>query len=78
MFSDVLKKERQLETLAQRDSTYLLWKQSYEENAAQFEAFADGQPEEIRNFLWAYSESGRLMQQGKVNLACEYMEFAKK
>ena len=78
MFSATLEKERQLEHLAQNDKTYLIWKCCYEEYAAKFEAFAKEQPEEIANVLWGYAESGRLMQQRKVNLACENMEFAKK
>ena len=78
MFSATLEKERQLEHLAQTDKTYLMWKNCYEKYTAQFEAFAKEQPEEIANFLWGYAESGRLMQQRKVNLACENMEFAKK
>ena len=78
MFSNILEKERQLERLAQTDRTYIMWKRCYEEYAAQFEAFANAQPEETANFLWGYAESGRLMQQRKVNIACETMEFAKK
>ena len=78
MFSNILEKERQLEHLAQEDTTYNMWKKCYTEYSAQFEAFANAQPEEIANFLWGYAESGRLMQQRKVNIACENMEFPKK
>ena len=69
------KNYNQLEQLAAQDNIYCLWKKSYQESAEAFAEFADRQPEEIRNILWTYAESGRLMQQRKVNLACEYMEF---
>lgn len=67
-----------MEFLAQEDKTYILWKKSYESSAEKFEAFANAQPEKISNFLWCYAEAGRLMQQRKVNLACEYMSFMEK
>lgn len=70
-------KERKLESIASEDTVYSLWRKNYEEYAPQFAAFANAQPEDIRNVLWGYAESGRLMQQRKVNLACEHMDFIK-
>ena len=42
-----------------------------------FYGFSNAQPEDVKNFLWGYADAGRMMQQRKVNLACEYMEFEK-
>lgn len=75
MVMDTSEKEKKLNALAAEDTAYRLWRMSYEACASRFAAFANDQPEEIRNFLWGYAESGRLMQQRKVNLACEHMEF---
>ena len=75
MGENTAEKERKLEGLAQKDKIYLMWKNCYEESAEKFHAFANGQPEDIRNFLYEFAESGRLMQQRKVNLACEHMVF---
>lgn len=68
----------QLNTIAGRDSIYLVWKEAYEASAAEFEAYATQQPDDVRQLLWAYAESGRLMNQRLVNLACEHMRFPQK
>lgn len=64
-----------LTEIAQQDDIYLLWKQNHDTFAKEFEAFANIQPENIRNFLWGYAESGRLMNQRIANLATQYMVF---
>lgn len=72
-----MEKERQLELLAGQDEIYNLWKEAWEACGPAFAAFANAQPENVRNFLWGYADAGRMMQQRKVNLACEVMEFTK-
>lgn len=64
-----------LNIIADQDESYTIWKKTFHESAPQFEAYANSQPEEIRNILWGYAESGRLMYQRLVNLACEQMDF---
>lgn len=64
-----------LEDIAEKDEVYNIWKHSRQEYAEAFEAYANGQPDEIRNMLWGYAESGRMMLQRQVYLACRYMEF---
>lgn len=73
-----LEKYRKLTAIAEADNVYQLWERCYRESVEAFTRYADSQPEEIKNLLWTYAESGRLMQQRKVNLACEHMEFLKK
>lgn len=73
----IMEKERQLEALAQQDEIYNLWKEAWEFCGPAFMAFANAQPEDVKNFLWGYADAGPMMQQRKVNLACEYMEFEK-
>ena len=75
--SDLLFSERQkkLDQLAQKDESFCLWKKCYLQCAKEFETFANSQPEYIRNILWGYAESGRIMYQRMVNLACEKMVF---
>jgi hypothetical protein len=68
----------QLHTIAGDDSVYLVWKETYEAAAAEFEAYVNQQPDDVRQILWAYAESGRLMNQRLVNLACEHMRFPQK
>jgi hypothetical protein len=65
----------QLDKLAAQDEIYGVWKNSYDSFSADFALFANSQPEEVRNTLWGYAESGRLMEQRKVLLACAYMDF---
>lgn len=64
-----------LEQLAEQDASYQVWKQAYTEAEAAFEAYANAQPEAIRNVLYGYAEAGRLMNQRLVNLACTHMSF---
>ncbi len=66
-----------LHELARSDEIYRLWEQCYMDSADAFAEFADRQSEDVKNLLWMYAESGRLMYQRKVNLACEHMEFKK-
>ena len=66
---------QKLDAIAQTDKIYCLWEKCYQESAAAFAEYANNQPEDIRNMLWTYAESGRLMYQRKAALACTYMEF---
>lgn len=66
---------KKLESLAGEDEAYRVWQGSFLAYAAAFQRYADSQPEAIREILWGYAESGRLMNQRLVNLACENMEF---
>lgn len=65
---------QKLDAIAKTDKIYCLWEKCYQESADAFAAFADSQPEEIRNILWTYAEAGRLMYQRKAVLACEYIK----
>lgn len=66
-----------LKAMAEQDDSFGLWRKSYQQYAEPFERFAGSQPKEIRELLWGYAESGRLMMQRMVNLACDHMEFKK-
>ena len=68
-------RQRRLLKLAEKDNSYRVWAKSYEYYRNDFIQFASSQPDEIRNFLYGFAESGLLMQQRLVNLACEYMKY---
>lgn len=68
-------KWRQLESLAFQDETYLKWKQKYNQSAVRFGRFIRWCPPSIRNFLYDYADSGRLMMQRMAGIALENMEF---
>lgn len=70
-----LQRMDRLDELAAQDGIYGVWKNSYDSFSANFALFANSQPEEVRNFLWGYAESRRLMEQRKVLLACTHMDF---
>lgn len=72
---DERERQARLSDLARRDEAYALWAKCYQNCSPQFEAYANAQPEDVRNILWGYAESGRLMNQRIVNLACEYLVF---
>ena len=78
MRESVLQRQKSLQALAQKDAIYQTWAKSYALYRNNFAAFANSQPEHIRTMLWGYAESGRLMQQRLVNLACETMDFPEK
>lgn len=69
---------RSLDEIAEADEIYTIWRKSREEFAVQFEAFANEQPENIRNILWGYAGAGEMMWQRKLNLACMHMDFMEK
>ena len=48
-----------LEYLAENDSIYQVWYRSYLDSRDSFSAFANSQPDEIRNMLYAYAEGGQ-------------------
>ena len=64
-----------LEKIAEDDTIYQVWHRSYCEAKEAFTAFANSQPENIRNLLFAYADCGRLALQREINLACRYMLF---
>ena len=66
---------RRLNEISRRDSVYNGWKQSRDSSAAAFEAFANSQPEDIRNMLWSYADGTQMMLQRKVYIACKCMNF---
>ncbi len=64
-----------LEALARQDEVYAVWEEAYRDYETAFRDFADAQPDDLRQVLYGYAESGRLMYQRLVNLACQHMEF---
>ena len=66
---------KRLYALAEKDMIYTTWKQSYDGFADRFYTYANKQDEAVRNFLCGYAESGWLMMQRIVNIACKEMEF---
>lgn len=68
-------RQERLRKIAEEDNIYQVWAKSYEYYRDDFNRFASSQPDEIRNFLYGFAESGLLMQQRLVNLACEHMKF---
>lgn len=68
-------KWRRLEELAFQDETYLHWKHKYNKAAVKFGRFVRWCPSAIRNFLYDYADSGRLMMQRMAGIALEHMEF---
>ena len=68
-------RQQRLSTIAEQDEIYCVWKNSYEECAEKFHKFAKHCPPKVRNYLYGYAESGRLMYQRMVNIACTHMEF---
>lgn len=71
----MFEKQERLMKIAQSDPSYLLWNKTYEDAKAQFEAYANAQPQEIQDILWGYAAGGRMMNQRLLNLACEHMDF---
>lgn len=72
---DTFEKQAQIQVIAQKDFSYNAWCRIFEESEKSFQAFADSQPEAIRNILWSYAQGGRMMNQRLLNIACEYMAF---
>lgn len=64
-----------LQQMAELDEVYLVWKNSHEEFAGKFNGFIKWCPKKVRNYLCGYAESGRLMYQRMVNIACTHMDF---
>ena len=64
--------QEELLKIAEADEAFCLWRNTYQNCKPEFEAYANAQSAQIRNFLWGYAESGRLMYQRLMNLACEY------
>lgn len=69
------KRQNKIYKIAKTDLSYQAWSQTFEECRDAFLQFANSQPEEIRGILYGYADSGRMMQQRLLNLACEHMRF---
>lgn len=74
----VLERQDTLMRIAKDDAAFQAWEKSYRDSESGFMQYADAQSEELRNILYGYAESGRLMYQRLVNLACEHMVFPDK
>lgn len=68
-------KQDRLYAIAEQDSIYQVWKNSYENSIPSFKQFANTQPEEVQNVLFGYADAGRMMMQRMINIACDKMEF---
>ena len=66
---------QRLQQIADQDSIYQVWEKSYQEYSDKFRKIARWCPKRVRNILVGYGESGRLMMQRMMNLACDHMEF---
>lgn len=69
-------KQARIQTIAQSDFSYNAWRRIFEESEQEFQVFADSQPEAIRSILYSFAQSGRMMNQRLLNIACEHMEFS--
>ena len=78
MSDDYRKNSDFLETLVSADTIYSAWERSFLDAQKDFVIFANTQPENIRNMLFAYADGGRMMLQRKINIACRYMYFPNK
>lgn len=72
---NAFEKQSQIQTIAQNDFSYDVWRRIFEESEKAFETFANSQPEPVQTILWSYAQSGRMMNQRLLNIACEYMDF---
>ena len=70
-----LQRQKHLRALAEQDEIYVMWKTCYEQSADKFAKIMKWCPKNVRNILTCYAESGRLMYQRMVNIACDHMEF---
>ena len=73
---DEHEKLKKLYAEAEKDEIYRVWKKSRDYFTEAFQSFVNQQPLEVRNFLWGYAETGCMMLQRIVNIACEKMEFS--
>lgn len=73
--TDWLDRYDRLKELAQLDEIYLFWCKMYENYTTAFREYANAQPQELRDLLVEYAESGRLIYQRLANLACMHMDF---
>ena len=71
-------RQHRLIELSENDEVFKVWKHSHDLFFAQFYAYASAQSADIQDFLFGYAESGKLMYQRMVNLACKYMAFIEK
>ena len=72
---DKVEKWKRLEQLALQDELYVIWKGVYNESAVKFGKFIRWCPPKLRNLLYDYADSGRLMMQRVAGIALENMEF---
>jgi len=72
---DTFEKQAQIQSLAENDYSYTAWYRIFQESEKAFTDFANRQQEDIRTILWSYAQSGRMMNQRLLNIACEHMVF---
>ena len=72
---EFLNRIQRLRQIAEDDRIYQIWEKNYAESSQKFHKFAKWCPKKIRQFLYGYAESGRLMMQRAMNIACEQMVF---
>lgn len=68
-------RKSRLEEIGENDLSYCVWRGSMEASEADFEAYANIQPAEIRNMLWCYAGGAKMMHQRLMNLVCQNMRF---
>ena len=68
-------REKRLAEIANKDISYQTWLKTMVSTEEAFEQYADIQPMKIRNLLWAYAGSVKMMHQRLMNLACLNMRF---
>lgn len=69
-------REKWLKDIANQDISYQTWSKTMSSSETEFERYADNQPQEIRNMLWAYAGSAKMLHQRLMNLACLNMRFS--
>lgn len=68
-------REKRLKDAAMEDIAYQTWYQTMTAAEAEFEQYVDHQSTEIRNMLWAYAGSAKMIHQRLMNLECLNMRF---
>ena len=64
-----------LMALAEKDDSYMAWKQTYQSSEKDFERLMRYMPKKWRNIIVSYAEGGRFMMLRAANLACLNMDF---
>ena len=72
---DTFEKQAHIQNIAEDDFSYNAWYRIFIESEKAFTDYANRQSEDIRTILWSYTQSGRMMNQRLLNIACEHMMF---